>query len=232
LIEKLKLFLNGALSFEEASSIFLIVCKNKTLANNIMRGEVNDFKIEKLKYEIGKIVNQHPAALKINTDILSKIEIVPAQSKPTVEYVISSEQNDEAPAEPKTHIYLPSEKPNQTVLGRIESERKELYQLRGHLHGRLHQIDDVTESYEVAKQIIEIQPKIDVLNEELTILKNGGMPSRFLKKTVSAQEFVTAKNLKQYIARDKKKMEQATSPAEKKRYHDLVAKHETKLKSL
>jgi hypothetical protein len=220
LIEKLNSYLNGALSYYEACSIFGIVSKNKRISQNLMRDDSKKNR-EKLEYEIKKILKNSPQAVRIDTEVLKYISEPLIQEKPTIKQETKS-----------ISFSLIAENKSSGIKNSILERRKELYRERGHFHGRMHEAETNEARYELAKSIMDIQPKIDSLNRDLKEIENGQLPSKYLKTEATAGEFRTVRNVKMYIARAKKKLLTETNPSEIEKLKSLLESYNQKLKNL
>jgi hypothetical protein len=114
----------------------------------------------------------------------------------------------------------------------ILRSRKESYRLRGHLHGKLHLAYTDEERYQLANQIMELQPKIDQLNKDLKDVNSGTIPNEYIKTELSAADYIRIQNLKLYISRYKKKIEKAISIEQRNRYIKHLEAHEKELSKL
>lgn len=191
----------------EACSIFVLVAKNKRLATKLLKGETQANR-EKLRYEIKKLLKNAPQTPKTKSEFtLQKEELIPVL-KQTI----------------KTDIPTP-------IHEKILIERKELYLKRGHLHGRLHEAKNDEDRSELAKQIIEIQPRIDELNRDLRKIESGEVPQKYLKTKATAEEYLEVRNAKIYIARYKKQLIGST-PEKQKQLEALILKYQRKLENL
>lgn len=115
---------------------------------------------------------------------------------------------------------------------KVESERISKYRLRSHLHGKLHNCTTDEERFEIAKQLIELQPELDKLNQELDALNNGVIPVEYVTKNSSAEDYVRIKNLKMYIARYERKISTATNIQQKQNWQSKIEEFKTELRLL
>lgn len=118
------------------------------------------------------------------------------------------------------------------LLIKAREAQKKLYKKRGHLHGRLHQVDTDPERYKIAKQIIELQDEVEKINDTIESLVEGSVPEEFLFKHVSAEVYKRIEAIKRYIRRYRKKLESSTTAAEQKKFSDFVNKYELELEEL
>lgn len=116
---------------------------------------------------------------------------------------------------------------------KIEQTRIEKYRFRSHLHGKLHQCATDQDRYEIAKQIIALQPELRRLNKDLDEVNKGIIPSRYIQKTESASDYVKIKNLKLYISRYQSKIDKnAGTPEDVKKWTDKLNTYKTELENL
>lgn len=115
---------------------------------------------------------------------------------------------------------------------KVESERIDKYRLRSHLHGKLHNCSTDSERFEIAKQMMDLQPELDQLNKDLDDLNKGIIPVQFVQKELSADHYVKVKNLKMYIARYQRKIPTATSVKQKADWQLKLEQYEKELKLL
>ena len=216
MISKLEQYLKGNISYFEACSLFVLIAKNKILATNLLKRDTLSNR-EKLRYEIKKISTEKKSDLKIEPEF---VELIQKEST-----VFQQKFN-----QPTITTVFPDSKTS-SIESRILDERRNLYLERGHVHGRLHEVASDDERGELAKRIIEIQPKIDELNRDLRQIENGSIPEKYLKTKATAEEYLELRNAKMYIARYKKLFKTAT-PSEQKRLSELIKKYEAKLESL
>lgn len=200
------------MSYQEACTIFFMVCKNKILAGNLLKSDKPSNQ-EKLNYEVKKLLE----ASNIDWRSAPRIEL----PKTTI---LKKQVNQ------PTYTSLPSfDSPLKT---RVLDERKALYLERGHLHGRLHEVESDQEAKELAIQILSIQTKIDEYNRDLRQIENNEIPNRYLKTTASGEEVLRMRNLKIYIARYKKELQTATDPTRIKVLNKKLNEFETELGKL
>lgn len=218
-------YLKGDLSYMVGVSIFLQLSRNEPLKRLFLLPR-SDEREQKLKDELSKI-----------TKLYEPIEKTPRK---TTHYETSERLRlDSIPQE----LYdIQMDGPNKSGSGnhspgtslsvKLHSKRKELYRLRGHLHGQLHTASSDEERHSLAKKIMSSQSEIDELNRDLRMIEDGSTPSKYLKKDLSAEDFVTIKNLKIYISRYETKIQNCQNLSEKKKYEELLEKHRTELKRI
>lgn len=216
MISKLEQYLKGNISYFEACSLFVLIAKNKILATNLLKRDTLSNR-EKLRYEIKKLSSDKNSAPKIELEFIEVKQIEKSITQPKI-------------TQSSTTTFLPDSKTS-TIESRILEERKTLYLERGHIHGRMHEVSCDDERGELAKRIIEIQPKIDELNRDLRQIENGSIPEKYLKTKATAEEYLELRNAKMYVARYKKELSTA-SPNDQQRLMRLIKKYEAKLKSL
>lgn len=115
---------------------------------------------------------------------------------------------------------------------RIQKERIEGYRLRGNYHAQLQLCTTDESRYELARKIIELQPTLDDLNNDLDLVNSGKVPSRYINTSSSLEEYQNYQRIQSYIRRYKNKISTATSISQKKRWQQLLDKYETELKQL
>ena len=206
MISKLNLYLNGAMSYQEACSIFFKYSKNKILATNLLKRE-NDSNSQKLKYEIKKLISENKIAPEVIPSITNELLI-----KKSIE--IDFKNNTQ----------------NNPIQQKVIDKRNQLYRERGHLHGRLHEANTNESRKEIATEIITIQKTIDDLNRDLRLIETGEIPSKYIKTVATAEDYLEVRNAKMYIARYQKKLS-SCGPEEKNRYLKLIDKYQAKIKS-
>lgn len=227
LINKAKSYLNGDLSYTEGISVFIQLTRNKQLIK-FLTGPYSVAREQKLKYELSKFTKHNEKSTKITVQSRSSEPdpIIENQHKPVQKTPTKTEHN---PVRSNPNHHYPGDSFSVSVVGRIEAERKEKYRERGHQHGRLHEAISDESRKGIALQILDVQSEIDQLNRELKEAKQGNIPPRFAKKSLSAEQYIKIRNLKQYIARYKKQIEQAETVQRRKQLEELLRKNEDEL---
>lgn len=233
LINKANCYLNGDLSYTEGVSVFIQLTRNKHLVKHFS-GPQNHMREKKLKYELGKIIKHNEKRLKTKSSALQS---------GTVQHV--SDHADfkrslqERSVQTNNHHHLSGYNPDYSsdpadlsIISRIEQERREQYRIRGHEHGRLHEAISDSNRREIALRILDIQSTIDQLNKELNDARKGKIPSRFVKETITAAQFINIRNLKYYIARYKRELEKVDNIQRKEKLQQLIEKNQQKLNQL
>jgi len=190
---KVESYINGELSYHAGFAIFLQLCTNPNLIRTLAQGE-SDRNTETLRYELGKLLPS-----------------LPEESKSPKKYISET-------------FHVPSVEQRETLHAPINSlkkvfsdEQKTLYRERGHYHGMLHNANSDAERLELMLKLNDIQRKIDVSNGHVDKLEKGIVETAVLKKQVSAEDILRIRNLKIYIARDKKKLKALPTHELKKR---------------
>lgn len=202
------------MSYEEASTIFFLVAKNKLLAGNLLKSDKKANQ-EKLKYEVKKLLD----ASKIDW---RKAPVIKLPATHVLSTIITPKES---------YISKPIQF-SSPVKDRVLAERKELYLQRGHFHGRLHEVSSNEERSELAEKLATIQSKINEYNRDLREIENGVIPSRYLKTTATGEEVIRIRNLKIYIARIKKQLPNETDPKKVKKLNKKLADFENELSNL
>lgn len=228
LLEKASSYLNGDLSYNVGVSVFLKLSKNENLNRVFLLPHSQERELQ-LKNELSKI-----------TKLYEKTEFHPrkAHDHKTGERLRSANESQEFHVIQKdNHFPISSNSlSNRTavpeLIERLQSKRKELYRLRGHLHGQLHSASSDEFRHEIASKIMSTQTDIDTLNRDIVKVNSGETPAQYLKKDRSAEEYVQIRNLKMYISRYEKKLKSCTTLEDKKKFESIIEKHEESLKQL
>jgi hypothetical protein len=226
-------YINGTLPYNEGVSIFIQLSKNLILSRHFLQG-YSAQREEKLKYELKKLTKQNEQSTKKTTESLRRRtdepdSITPYLSKPT-------QENTPADVSSRTisdrFTDLSDSEIDNGLIPRLNQKRKELYRLRGHLHGQLHSAVSDEQRFTLADKIMQTQRDIDVLNNDIKFSTAGSIPSKYLKKDKTASEFVRIKNLRTYISRFEKKLEECESIAQKEKLEVILKKHKDELNSM
>lgn len=119
-----------------------------------------------------------------------------------------------------------------SVIIALADERKKYYRLRGNLHADLYNAISDDRRHELAEQIMAIQFKIDVVNDEIRKVEQGLLPERFIRKSRTAEQYHEIRNCQQYIHKYKKWLDRSTTPEEREKNQKFLDKYEDKLKTL
>lgn len=222
---------NGDIDYYDGVSIFLRYSENRILTRNLMSRK-NKANEDKLIYELKKLQQNE----KSNTAKLSATQSnigANAQNfiKPT------SEKLNEATLDRNFPVNNPrfTDTNVSVSLGltqSLEQTRKLYYRERGHYHGMLHNAKTDEERFELASKIIATQDKIDKSNSELNQLKEGEIPTAYLKENKSAEDYMKVRNYKMYIARYEKQLLEASTVAAKTKLETKISEYKTKLEEL
>lgn len=223
MLEKISVLLveleNGEDVYYDALAIFSNQTSNKKLLGHLFVRE-NNTNRQKLIYELKEVLYQHKSQPEFRataeTGTQTQSEIIP-------ENVFSGNL-------PNIPIHLSDDKNNLSII--IAEKRKQLYRLRGHLHGRLHQVTTDSERKSIAQQLLNIRSQIDAIHQEIEAVKNGQLPGSETKKELSAEQYVQLRNIRQYIARHKKNLDKAVSLSDRDKYQKLIDKYQQQLNEL
>lgn len=207
---------NGEFDYDFGLAVFSNYCANRSLLATLQRKR-NKWNEEKLQYELKKL-SEH---------IKEPVSVV------KVETVVKPNVSTQKP--PEKHPFRVPAQIDQLPDGiteKLQERRRLLYRKRGHIHGQLHNAKTDTERYELAKTIMSIRKEIDDIHDEMERVKNGEMPSADTNKELSAADYVKIRNLRMYIARTQKKLDNVKTVADKEKYTALLAKHQTELDKL
>jgi hypothetical protein len=233
LIDKAKCYLNGDLSYMEGISVFIQLSRNKHLVNHLS-AKHTILRERKLKYELGKIIKHNEKNLKTKSSTLRSgtIQSVPVNADLKRSLQTRSVQTANHHRVSNNSIDFSSDPSDLSIISRIEQERRELYRKRGHQHGRLHETISDSNRKEIALQILDVQSSIDQLNRELKDARDGKIPSRFVKQSISAETYIQIKNLKYYIARYRRELDKVESIQRKEQLQKLIDQNQQKLNQL
>lgn len=233
LINKAKCYLNGDLNYTDGISVFIQLTRNKHLVKHLS-GKHTAMRERKLKYELGKIIKHHDKANKKENSSLR-----PGTIQPDTNNADLKRHLQEGRIQTKNHYRRADPSADHSdnshsisVISKLEAERREQYRQRGHEHGRLHETISDANRKEIALRILDIQSRIDQLNRELKDARNGKLPSRFIKQSISAEQYIEIKNLKYYIARYKRELEKVESISRKEKLQQLIDQNQQKLNKL
>lgn len=229
MIEKLKDYLNGTMSYFEASTVFFAFCKNKVLAGNLFKSDKKQNQ-EKLRYEIKKLLDLHKIDYRIEKSNNPTIQ----QSNNPIIQQFHTELSRSANNLP-TFSYqsnFSNSKSNSPLKDRVLDERKALYLKRGHLHGRMHEVTTDEARYDLAESLFILQQKIDEYNRDLRQIEAGEIPNRYLSTTATGAEVLRRRNLMIYIARIKKELPSITDAKELKKKNKKLEDYENELANL
>jgi len=226
-------YLNGNLQYDVGVSIFMKLSKNLILARHFLQG-YSAQREDKLKYELKKLTKQNEQIQKPSTKPLRSRSNEP---DPITTHFSESPQKNinqdgNHPSNSDRYSNISSSDVDSGLISNLNQKRKELYRFRGHLHGQLHSAPTDESRYELAHQIMKTQSSIDVLNRDINSTTVGSIPSKYLKKDKTADEYVRIRNLKTYIARFEKKLEGCTTVEEKEKLQSILKKHKEELKSM
>lgn len=179
-------FLKGKLAYNEAVSLFLVLSNKHTVANMLL--------------SIGDNVTNRTYLLNY---FRSQIDTVPAP----VEQLPPIEETNSSIPELKFERSIPADSIQiNSIRVEFDSEWKQAYRQRGHLHGRLHEAVSDEVRYEIAKELMSIQKKINELNLLKAEFDKGIIPQKFLTEKLSAQTYTRIQRLRFYIQREEKKL--------------------------
>lgn len=231
--EEINNYLNGNLTYYEGVAILSMHIKNKVLPRNLLLRQ----NPKKLEYELKKI-------LKIYESKKATKQQLPRNAKPqtivgsAVEQTISTITEDSS-VQTATHrnsadsyFDQPDNHTRSNVRSELEELRKQKYRKRGHLHGQLHNASSEQERFKLCRQLHLLQKEIDKLNQDYRSVLSGEIPTNYLKRSRTAEEYIRIKNLKLYVSRYQKKIETASSLEERARYQKKLEEYETELKTL
>jgi hypothetical protein len=112
----------------------------------------------------------------------------------------------------------PTTTPSETSLERgtvFQQSLKDLYRLRGHLHGQLHAATTDSDRYELMFQLHQTQTQIDKIHKGEEAANTAQAANALALTKISAVDFKRARNLKQYIQRAEKQMQEDPAKTEK-----------------
>lgn len=230
LLQKASKFLNGELSYNVGVSVFLQLSRNSNLKRLFLlpHSEEREIQLRKQLHEITKqyeAEQQYTKSKSSNDDKASERLRIANESQEFHNIEKNNSRSDR-------HSYLSNDTPVPGLDSKLQKQRKDLYRKRGYYHAQLHNARTDSERHQLAISVMDTQDEINKLNKDLKLIEAGSIPSKYLKKDKTADEFVRIKNLKMYISRFEKKIEKCTSLSEKNKLESLLAKHKAELKSL
>lgn len=201
---KLAEYLNGNLSYMETVSIFSMVCTQRSLIKTLLKGE-STRNVQHLEYHLKKYLKQN----KVDWN-------QPTSPPPTTTTPPTSTIQKESIAQPLGNVF--------------EEGLKEMYRERGHLHGRLHEVTTDEARYKLMQQLDAIQKKIDKILKGSAPAEDEKKANALAMSNVSAADFKRARNLKQYIQRAKKQLEE--NPANTTKLNAKIAEWQSELNQI
>lgn len=193
---RIKEYLEKGGSYEYGCSLFLIITHNKAYAARLMATD-NEQNRKLLHVELSTYIKSQPGYWE---EFVNETNEAAMHPEPEVVQSIQS-------------VFKESKPIDTDIKNRIRNERNALMRERGHLHGRLHEAETNEQRHELAIQIMEVlQPRIDILNQELRNVDSGQIPERFLKQNLTAEQYKQIENLKKYIRRTKSEITKTTDP--------------------
>lgn len=230
-LQKANKFLNGELSYQVGVSVFLECSNNKALKRFFLLPE-NQQRSEKLKYELQKITKQYEESTQTTVPNRERKD----EHRTSSESNVTSnkrQSNQDIQERPISDRYSYSSDSNSRfgISSLIEKEQKNCYRKRGHLHGQLHAAKTDAERYELALDIMNIQKRIDKLNQDRNSVNNGSIPGEYMRKDRTASEFQRIRNLKHYVSRIQKQLPECSSIIQKKKLEAKLSAYQTELNS-
>jgi len=230
LINQANKYLNGDLSYDEGISIFSQLSRNKFLIR-VLSSKPTPAKERKLHHEISQLTKRYETSTKNSKPAQTNVAEGSTGTKPVDATQLTEETNKDFPSSDR-HSYISDSDADPGLKTGIELKRKELYRLRGHLHGSLHKAVSDQDRYTIALKIMDTQQEIDSVNKDLRSIDAGHIPSKYLKQDKTADQFVQIRNAKMYISRFEKKVQSAKTIDERNKYQEILDKHRANLKSL
>lgn len=209
---------NGEDVYYDGLAIFSIYCTNKRLLANLFIKE-NSNNRQKLIYELKKISHSTDPEL----DTTSTVEISAQHQPETIPQNVFSRISSNLDSNASS---------GNGILQLTKSKLQELYRLRGHLHGQLHNCITDKDRAAIAKEILQTRSKIDKVITEQHLIQQGELPGSEVAKILSVEKYVEIRNVRQYVSRTKKKLDNAQNPANKAKYQNLLEKHQHRLNEL
>jgi hypothetical protein len=219
--------------------------KNKGMVGRLMRSS-GKFNIDFLHYELEKVLIEH------NYERQEEEPIEPNENGQEPTEAASHEpiekrstghdtRNHSEPIckdDHLVHSFVPN--PNRNVdlhfHDRLDSIKQDLafkYKNRSNWQSKLMLVPTNEERKDLAKSIVEIQPKLEKLLEIRDwMLEHKQVHPSLIKKEMSADNLREVQNARSNVSRYKKKVSVAKSLEEKKRAQDLLDKHIENLKNL
>jgi hypothetical protein len=221
-------YLNGELSYTVGVSVFLQLSTNPNLNRYFLLPHSPE-REDKLKYELQKITKQYEEQESIqgntSNDEHTSAEICAFPPEQTVQifkntdrYTIDDSSNTDSSV-------------RSGLISQLEQEQKNCYRKRGHLHGQLHAAKTDQERYELALDIINLQKRIDKLNQDRNSVNNGSIPGEYMRKDRTASEFQRIRNLKHYISRIQKQLSECSSINQKNKLEAKLSAYQKELNS-
>lgn len=180
-------FLKGKLSYKEAVSLFFEISGKTKVAETLL--------------SIGENVTNRSYLSNYFRSLQPEPEPEPEPITP--EPIIIQTNRFERIIEPE-HTEIKS------IRAIFDQEWKQAYRERGHLHGRLHEAISDETRYEIAQQLMKIQGEIDGFNVLKDEFDRGIIPQKYMTQKLSAETYNRIKNLRFYIQRESKKLNNCT----------------------
>lgn len=228
--QKANKFLNGELSYNVGVSVFLQLSRNENLKRLFLLPHSPERELQ-LRKQLHEITKQYEANHQGHTPRSSNDDKASERLRIADEPQEFHNIQKDNPL-PDRYSYLPNGSDVPGLDSKLQKQRKELYRQRGHYHAQLHTARTDDERHQLAIKVMDAQDQINKLNRDIKLIEAGSIPSKYLKKDKTADEFVRIKNLKMYISRFEKKIESCTSLLEKTKAEAILIKHKAELKSL
>jgi hypothetical protein len=228
-------YLDGKLSYIAGLSLLVSVSRNPNLIRTLS-GLETPKKRELLRYHLTKTLNNEQIYEKENSVKIShqlererprNAEPIPAISQETTE--MAKNLTDLSSVDVRDSSGFDGSKP---IIEQLITRRKILYKTRAALHNSLFYAVSDEMRFDFAKKIMECSKEIDEIHHSLRSFENGVIPKKYMRQTQDAETFMKISNLKLYIKRYNKKIENELHPDKKAYLRKFLEKHENELKHL
>lgn len=221
---QIKEYLQGKLNYNVGLSLFMRVCSDKSILVKLFGLETP----EKKEILTDKLFEYYENEEQLDQRERESLRNFNQNHSSTRN---DAEGNEDSFRRSSDYRFVPvSNLPsNDSVIESLDAEWRDLYRLRGIKHVDLFNAVSDENRHAIAKGLIKIQHKIDGVNDEKRKVKAGAIPERFIKQSRSAEEFIEIQNIKSYIKKYERKLQQQLTAEEREKAEQLLQKHKSKL---
>lgn len=234
-LNKMQQFIEGNLSYQEASSLFFEFAKNKQYALRLMSSN-SIANARQLAAEFKNILRQQPNYYQRLAEGLPGIEQVEIKSTaPTITptFTIPDAHEKPLPNSPESKIFN-GQRPSSVIEENAIVNLKELLRKRGSLHGRLLESHDKERLFEIAHEMMSFQRQINKVKFDIENIRKGAIPavSTIVNSTLTSEEFKRISNLNNYLRRERNALKKATTETQRNKIQSKIEKFQTELNEL
>lgn len=234
-LKKIQQFIEGNLSYHEASSLFFELCRNKQYALRLIANHTKSNE-RQLIAEFKSILHKQPGYFERLAEGFNGFETEEStidDAPVTLSFDVPEPPQEEIANSPESKVFNGT-KPSTPIEASAVQSFKELLRSRGSLHGQLLEAQSDERRLEIARELMSFQSKINKLKLDIENIRKGAIPAvtTMINSSLTGEQVRRMSNLNNYLRRETNKLKKTTDPAVRRKIQSKIEEFQTELNEL